>query len=237
MSDVLPGDGGAQLKQTVTYDLTLERKFPTAAEAAGGQNAALVVPEPIPAPTEANSWLVYQDPGQRFHFRHPQELLYRGSPDPNSFLLVENHPRGDVLMQIGLQPKDAGRQRLDPEFHRRELVASWEKAKKDVLKGSTGWLPDADWAPLKRKVYRIEAALVPKGDTPINADRLYLDYYLVLFDNSSESVVVTATTEQDSNLKLRADAEGIIKSFSFGKWDAEPKAAAANPAAPLTPEK
>ena len=232
--EVVP-NGDGRLKQTGNYELNLERRLmPPANDAPGGQRALLTVPDPLPAPNEANSWIVYEDPRQRFSFRHPQELAYMGSTDPNSVMLNEKNPKGDVILSVDLQAKDAGRQLLDPDYHRRKLATEWEREKKDVLKGSTGWLPDADWSSLKRKVYRIEAALIPKGNTPANADRLYLDYYIVLFP-SGESIVVTAMTEQDSNIKLRADAEGIIKTFDFGKWAGRPRTPAATPSSALPP--
>jgi hypothetical protein len=230
-------DEEVRLKQTTTYELDLERRLSPASEAIpGGTNTPVAIPETLPVPSEANSWVLYED--NRFHFRHPQELEIGDSPDPNLVNLVEKHPRGDVILGLYLQPKETDpaldRQNRDPEYHRRHLYSTWQKQKKDVVRGSTGWLPDADWGPLKRKVYRIEAALLPEGEEPANAKRLYLDYYLALF-NSNESVLLTALTEQDSNLKLREVSEGILKSFNFGKLDAQPKAGAATPAPPLTP--
>ena len=212
--DVVPGSDG-RLKQTGNYELNLARRLmPAANDAAGGQSAPLTVPDPLPAPNEANSWLVYEDPLQRFNFRHPQELVYGGSADPNSVMLNEKNPKGDVILSVDLQAKDAGRQLLDPDYHRRKLATEWEREKKDVLKGSTGWLPDADWSNLKRKVYRIEAALIPKGNTPANADRLYLDYYLVLF-TSGESMVVIAMTEQDFEYQAPGGCRGDHQDVRF----------------------
>jgi hypothetical protein len=234
VSEVLP-DGDGRLKQTKTYELNLERRFaPAGSDAAAGPNAPLTVPEPLPAPDESNSWILYEDPARRFYFRHPQELTYGGSSDPNSLFMVERHPKGHVLLGINLQSKDSGRQNRDPEYHRRELAASWAKDQKDVVKGSADWLPDADWGPLKRKVYRIEAALMPKDQPGDNANRLYLDYYLVLLTNN-ESVVVNAMTERDSNIELRSVAEGLIKSFGLGQWGAQPKVPTAPAEPPPTP--
>ena len=235
-TNTLPDEEG-RLKQTRTYELELERRLSPASEAIpSGASTPLAVPETLPAPTEANSWLLYED--SRFQFLHPQEVEIGDSPDPNLVNLVEKNPRGDIILGLYLQPKETDpaldRQNRDPEYHRRHLYSTWQKQKKDVVRGSAGWLPDADWSPLKRKVYRIEAALLPKGDEPDSAKRLYLDYYLVLF-NSNESVLLTALTEQDSNLKLREVSEAIIKSFEFGTSDGRPKTPAATPALPLTP--
>jgi hypothetical protein len=235
-TNILPEEEG-RLKLTRTYELNLERQLsPPSKEATpGGPNAPLVIPETIPTPTEANSSVLYDD--GRLHFRHPEELEI-DSNDGNMLTLVEKHPKGDMVINISLLPKETDpvrdRQRRDPDYHRRNLYSNWQKAKRDVIPGSTGWLPDAEWAPLKRRVYRIEAALVPKEEGPNNTDRLYLDFYLVLF-NTNETVVVTAFTEQDSNLKLRDKAEAIIKSFNFGPSDGQGKARVANPAPPLSP--
>ena len=40
---------------------------------------------------------------------------------------------------------------------------------------------------------------------------------------------------RDDHVAFRTQSEGIIKSFHFGKWDAQPKAPSATPASPLTP--
>jgi len=225
-------DTDDRLKQTSTRELRLERRSATTRNApADGSSPTLTIPNPPPTANEANSWLVYDDPMGRFHFRHPQELELN-SFDPSHVVLVETNPKGHTILGIDLQPKGSDpardRQNRDPDYHRSKLRSTWEKDKKDVVSGSTGWLPDADWSPLKRKVYRIEAALKPKGQEAGNAQRLYLDYYLVLF-TSNESVVVTAMTEQDSNLKLRDQSEKLIKSFEFGRAGEQAKA---NPVTP-----
>jgi hypothetical protein len=239
-SNELPEDEG-RLKQTGTYELNLERRLVVAPnEATGGQNATLTVPDPVPTPDEANSWLVYEDDLGRFHFRHPQELKLNpfGSIDNDYVDLVERHPKGDVRFGIHLQPKELDpardRQSRDPDHHRRTLYSIWEKQHKDVVPGQTGWLPEPEWGSLKRKVYRIEAALKPKGQVPTKAERLYLDYYLVVFSNN-QSIVVTAMTEQDSNLKLRNQAENIIRSFQFGPLEGSAKPHATPPEPSSTP--
>jgi hypothetical protein len=231
------GDDDSRLKQTMTYELHLERKLASPAnEATSGENA-LVPPETIPADDETNSWVLYEDyPLKRFHFRHPQELQVNpiGLNDPNYIDLVERQPKGDVRLGIHVQPKETDpvrdRQSRDPEYHRRTLYSIWAKEKKDVLRGSSDWLTGPDWDRLKRRVYRIEAALRPKDQDPTNAERLYLDYYLVVFA-TNESVILTAMTEQDSSLKLREESEALIKSFEFDRPESSRKAPA-SPAAP-----
>jgi hypothetical protein len=95
------------------------------------------------------------------------------------------------------------------------------------------WLPEAEWTPLKRKVYRIEAALIPdKSDSPAPAGgRIYLDYYVVQFARN-QIMKVTAMTTRDPHLKFREMAEDIIKSFDFGPSDGSAASASAPTAAP-----
>ena len=56
-------DGDGRLKQTVTYELNLERRRnAVTSDAAGTQNILLTIPEPLPVADEANSWLVHKTP-------------------------------------------------------------------------------------------------------------------------------------------------------------------------------
>jgi hypothetical protein len=233
-------DDDGRLKQTDTYELDLERRVaPVTSDATGTQNTLLTIPDPLPSADESNSWVLYEDPHGRFHFRHPQELrLEPRLADPDNIGLVDQQLRGSDSLAISLVPKEASperaRQNRDPDFHRRNLYSMWEKQKRDMVRGSTGWLPDAEWTPLKRKVYRIEAALRQSGPDAGTAPRIYCDYYLVLF-TTNESIVVTAMTVQDPHIVYRNQAEDVIKNFQFGTADAAPKPAAAPSAPPETP--
>jgi hypothetical protein len=234
---VIPETEG-RLKQYKTRELVLERRrLPTRA-GADGSNPGLNPPATPPADDESNSWVLYDDPKGRFHFRHPQELIHNPSTDPNFVDLVLVHPSGDSRLGINFQGKTSDpvrdRQNRDPEFHRRRLYAIWEKQDKDVVRGSAGFLADPEWTDLKRKVYRAEVAVKPKGREPDAGERLYVDNYLVLFPNN-ESIVLMGWTEQDSNLKLRAHAEGIIKTFQLGASAGPAKAPAANTPGANTP--
>jgi hypothetical protein len=229
-------DGDGRFKETVTYELDLERRLvPATNDATGTQNTLLTIPDPLPTADESNSWVLYEDPLERFHFRHPQELrLEDRMPDPDNIGLVDHQLRGSDILAISLQQKETSperaRQIRDPDFHRRTLYSNWEKQKTDMVRGSSGWLPDAEWSPLKRKVYRIEAALKQNGPDATTAPRVYCDYYLVLF-TTNESIVVTAMTVQDPHVAYRNQAEAVIKSFQFGPSDAATKRGAL----PLTP--
>jgi hypothetical protein len=229
-------DGDGRFKETVTYELDLERRLvPATNDATGTQNTLLTIPDPLPTADESNSWVLYEDPQERFHFRHPQELrLEDRMPDPDNIGLVDHQLRGSDILAISLLPKETSperaRQNRDPDYHRRTLYSNWEKQKTDMVRGSSEWLPDADWSPLKRKVYRIEAALKQNGTDATTAPRVYCDYYLVQF-TTNESIVVTAMTVQDPHVAYRNQAETVIKTFQFGPSDAATKRGAA----PLTP--
>jgi hypothetical protein len=219
-------DGDGRLQQTLTREVLVERR------AVPADSPPLAVPATEPDPDSPDSWVTYDDPAGRFHFRHPQGLLLppAGPMGPNEVTLVQDRPTGPDVLIVKLQPpvKDPARDRelLDPDHHRKHLDEEWQKQQQDVLKIPPGWLPDADWAPLKRKVYRIEAALRPKADP--KAKRIYLDYYLVVFDRN-QSIVVEAMTTQDPHLAFRNQAEAIIKTFDFGTSDGSPPPAL-NPA-------
>ncbi len=83
------------------------------------------------------------------------------------------------------------------------------------MPGPSGWLPEAEWSPLKRRVYRIEAALIPEGDRAAAERRIYLDHYMVLFTRN-EVLNVSAMTTRDPHAQFRETAESVIKSFEFG---------------------
>jgi hypothetical protein len=225
-------DTDDRLKETRTFELDLERRRqPASSNVAGdAKNASLSVPALAPNANEANSWLDYEDSQRRFHFRCPQELRLEPQMDPNAVGLVDRHHRESSLV-FQFFPKNViperERQYRDPDFHRRTLYSLWEEQHWDVVKGPAGWLPEADWLPLKRKVYRIEAATKPP-EAGANAQRQYRDYYLVLF-TTNQMMVVWAITNED-HLKFREQAEAVIKSFQFG-----PSEQPESPAATQTP--
>jgi hypothetical protein len=222
-SDVRNTDG--QLKQNLTREVVLRRKPFDAGEAAG-----LDLPEAPPIADEVNSWVLYDDPLERFHFRHPQGLILPPGGSSGDDVVELTSPKiqdAQDVLAIVLEPKTGNaefdRLRRDPEQHRRDMYANWKKLNYDVVQGSAEWLPDADWAPLKRRVYRLEAAL----KTDRNPPRLYSDTYLVLFTGRTEAVELTALTKQDPHLNFRTQAEGVIKSFEFGPSEPQAKAAPA----------
>jgi hypothetical protein len=240
-SNTLADDEG-RLKQTGTYELNLERRLGAAPnEATGGPNASVTIPDSVPTPDEANSWLVYDDDLGRFHFLHPQELqLPRGGDpiDPDEIHLVDQRPdRKDVViirLPPGAEDPQGDRNFRDVDRFRRDIDAFWAKKKFELLKGPDSWLPDADWAPLK--VYRKELGVKAAGasEPGKSVQRIYIDYYLVL-SKRNECFQLQSMTVRNDHVAFRNQAEGIIKRFQFGPWDGRPKASATTPAPPLTP--
>jgi hypothetical protein len=97
---------------------------------------------------------------------------------------------------------------------KKQLEDQWKQIGENVVPGNSGELAKAEWSPLKREVYRIEAALIPEGAQAANG-RIYLDHYIVKFARN-EVLVVEAITSRESQLQFRDSAESIIKSFEFG---------------------
>jgi hypothetical protein len=215
-TSAVPGTNG-RLRQTLTWEQILERQNPAPGE-------LLPAPVPPPAATEQNSWLTYDDAKGRFHFRHPQELLPQMSPllDKEDVIqLLDNKagPNEGRFLRLKLQAKtgnaETDRQNVDPELQKKALEDEWARTRQDVLRGPRAWLPEADWAPYKMKVYRIEAALKPSGVAGKDVSRIFLDHYLVVF-TQNESLVVDAVTGQDPPLPFRKQVEDILKTFQLG---------------------
>jgi hypothetical protein len=240
-TNLLP-DEEARLKLTRTYELQLERRLASANNAiGGGPKELLQVPLPIPAATEANSWLLYQDPADRFYLLHPQNLeLSPRMIDPNVLELVEQeHGTGKDVFMLTLAP-GATEPQEDKDFRevnkfQRKIDDYWAKMKVDTLKGPAGWLPEAEWSPWK--VFRKELGIKAGGgeDQEKAVERIYCDDYLVL-SKRNECFHAQSMTIRTDHVVFRTQSEGIIKSFHFGKWDPKAKAPATAPAAPpLTP--
>ena len=240
VSDLIP-EGEGRLKQTVTYELNLERRFPNSAgEAAGGQNAPLVIPDPPPKANESNSWVLHEDPEGRFYFLHPQNLALSGRAGTSNFVeLTDQDPgAGQDVLTLMLPPGDADpqadRKFRDPKQFDKTVDADWAKRKVETLRGPAEWLPEANWAPWK--VYRKELAVKTPGsdDTPRSVQRIFIDNYLVL-SKRNECFQVQSMTVRDDHVAFRTQAESIIKSFRFGAWNGKPAVASSSPAPAAPP--
>jgi hypothetical protein len=202
-----------RLQQIITRDLVLHRRrAPDSPGAVPG--APLVIPEQPPSADESNSWLLYHDPEGRFHFRHPQELsLSAGDRGFIVFQYVRADGRADTVMIWDIPKEgDSARDRRwdDPQAFVKYVSDGASRKGFDVINGPMGYLPDQDWAPLKRRVYRYEAALKRK-----DASRVYLDAYLVLFTRG-DHFVLQALTEHNDHVAFRDKVERLIKSLELG---------------------
>ena len=216
-----PG-GNGRLKSAFTWELTLQRQTVPGATSA-----------PIPMPskeaqiaTEANTWLVYNDPKGRFHFRHPQDLLPMRGPALEEGLvqLFDQRMLNDEIrsLTIRLQPKTGkpaeDKASLDPDAHVKELKDEWARTKQKFTIDKQGILPKAEWAPNKMDVFRVEATVKP----PVGRDGkveppIFLDHYLVKFTRN-ESLAIDAMTGQTKPEPFRKDVEKILKTFQLGPY-------------------
>ena len=109
---------------------------------------------------ETNSWLLYDDPQGRFHLRHPQELEIEDIEGPDAWSLPSatsgrevGHADRRARTQGGGLRRD--RKWSDPQAFVREVQQNCGPPWREVVNGEMGWLPEQEWAPLKRRVYRI----------------------------------------------------------------------------------
>jgi len=223
-SAVIPLDQEGRLKLTRTRELVLERRL-------GGDSVLPVVVPEAPTDDPAHTWITYDDPQGRFHLAHPQNLRI-AQVYPEGLDLVDRRLDGQDVIQLSLIPKtgDANRDRLaaDPTQQQKVLMDQWREEGQDVLQGPAGWLPEADWASLNRKVYRLEAALKPPADgaePQVRGGRIYLDRYVVQFARD-QTLVVTAMTTRDPHVPFRNQVEHLIRTFDFGPSEAAPAEAA-----------
>ena len=213
-------DPKIRLRQVTTWEFVLQRR-------PSGDGAALVaIPNPPPSATEANSWLTIVPPVDpqvpRFTFRHPQDLQPPPIPDlrpsPTAVTLWDHwpEPRDQLTFELTLKTGKAeeDRQFRDPEYHRRQMLAQWEKDRLDVVQGRHEWLPASDWAAHNMKVWRMQASLKETRKELRAQPRSYIDFYLVLFGRD-QCLLVTAMTTQDPPTAFRKQAEAILKTFRF----------------------
>jgi hypothetical protein len=231
-------EGDRRLKTAVTHEIWLARRLLAEIPKGAAAPAPLALPNPPPVASPANSWLIYEDPLGRFHFRHPQALTPQlVEPMSEYEVHLANSQGGKDRIAILLQPKDAtGERQLafrDPEHFKRATSEEWARKKLDVLRGKSGALSGDQWNDPKRKVYRVEAGLKLSNETGRD-DRVFIDYYLVEFGHG-QAIIVESWTDRDDHVSFRTEAEAVIKSFEFGPWkksDGAPAAASSSPAPP-----
>jgi hypothetical protein len=231
------GEEDGRLKQTITRELRLERRI---SDQGDGGTGLLPLPEANFAAGPKNTWLLYDDPQERFHFLHPQDLRVAKVYPEGGVDLLDRRPNGQDVLQITLVPKtqDPVHDRLagDPIQQKKLLEDQWKRQGQKVLPGPSGWLSDPELARLNRKVYRIEAALVPAEDSPETTPggRIYLDHYIVQFSRN-EVLKVIAMTTQDPHMPFSKVAELVIKTFDFGPSESTKPPAILSAPAPSPP--
>ena len=128
-------EGDGRLKQSISRELVLERR--TSSLADGTESALLPLPPTSPTPDAANTWLLYDDPEGRFHFRHPQELQVTRVYPEGGVDLLDRRPDGQDVLQITLVPKtqDPERDRLaaDPIQQKKLLEDEWKRRGEKVV--------------------------------------------------------------------------------------------------------
>ena len=223
-------DGDGRLKETITYELDLERRLvPATNDATATQNTLVTIPDPLPTVDESNSWVLYEDPQERFHFRHPQSLsLNPIRMDPNVLEFVDQDDKlnRDVFvlhLPPGASEPQSDRTFRDPEKFQRDIDSDWATRKVETLRGPVGWLPEAEWTPLK--VFRKELGVKTAGadEAGQKMTRIYCDYYLVL-SKRNECFRVQSMTLRDDHVAFRTQAEAMIKSVIFGPMNSPPRA-------------
>jgi len=242
MSQVLVSqidEGNSRLKETTTRELDVHRLTMAAALALTGEQVAPVeVPNPLPAPNEANSWLLFDDPAGRFNFRHPQELEIKSvgvlGVELNNSQLLGSHDALYIFLKPKGEDPNGNEAFRDPAQLERMLEARWAEAKVKATRGPSGKLPPGEWAPFKRTVYRIESAVDTPDSAQGNGKRIYTDDYLVTL-GPARTVVFHSMTERDDHVAFRGDVESMIKSFQFGPAEGRAPAAPASPSSTSPP--
>lgn len=240
-------EGDGRLKQSISRELFVERRVPGPSN--GGSDLALLpLPPASSSPSQANSWLVYDDPKGRFHFQYPQDLKVAPQAADGSVLLADRRLDGSDLLHLAFLPRiqntEQDRLATDPIQQKKKMEDKWKRERQQFRPGPAGWLADPEFTRLNRKVYRHEAALLEAEDAPgpIQGNRVYYDHYTVLFGQNA-ALDVTAMTKQDPHLNFIKTTESVIKSFRLGSSDAvapsdaptEPGPTGATPAPPARP--
>ena len=212
-----PGNDG-RLKGNIRRELVLERRIPAQA---GGDARPSEVPNPD---TRSHDCELVADlrrsPGDGSTSCTPRSCTWRRAYPDGGIDLLDRRPDGQDVIQVSLNAKtqDPQRDRLaaDPIQAKKQLEDQWKQRGEKVVPGPSGWLPEADWSPLKRKVYRESRphSFLRVTERPASG-RIYLDHYIVQFTRN-EVLIVAAMTTRDPHVQFRETAESIIKSFDFG---------------------
>jgi hypothetical protein len=209
---VEPQPSGGRLRKTVTREAVIARQLKP-----GG--ALLDLPQSPPKATEANSWIVFEDPKGKYQLRHPPEFFVGEETDEHGVMLVRQRARDvdtvDTRFLVKTGDPNVDRLNRDPKGQTEFWKAEWESMGYSVRIGRSEWLPDAEWADSKLKVYRVEMAMKGRNPETKQEERLHSDCYLAL-TGRDESLSVKATTRDDPSTPFRSQVEAILKTFRFG---------------------
>jgi len=208
VSDVEGSDG--RLKQVFDRKLVFERQV------AGRQNP-LNIPSSAPTPTKENSWLVFEDPANRFVLRHPPVFKPQMTEENTILFVAASDP--PEFIRVDLDGKD-----IKPEGFRKDLEEEWKADGFQVFAVTEGWLAEPGWK--NRRVYRVEAALQAK-DAPGRL-RGHFDAYVMQLPQNQQYVAESMTYSQQSN-QFRSMVEEILQTIEIR---AETKPAESKPVEP-----
>ncbi len=207
-------DATQRLHARETRDVVLQRVRAPLAD-----KETLALPATPPAADDRNSWLTYDDPQRRFHFRHPESLRPIPAQSSDDVALAEVTPQGNntfAMRFVAKSPNPALQKRnADPGFFVKALEDEWSQSQIDFRKGPSEWLPEADWKPLNLRVHHYEAALMPDPKAPRSSKRILVDHFFIQTTHE-ESFIVTATTDLDPPAPYRRKVDAIIKTLRFG---------------------
>lgn len=192
----VPGSEG-RIKQVFDRSLVYQRQF-------DGRQQPLAVPSSPPQPTKENSWLVFEDPKQRFMLRHPP-VFKPQMDDENSILFVTAGATPEFLRL------DLDASSVNSETFRKELEDEWKTEGFEVFAVTEGPLDDPKWT--NSRVYRVEAAL-QATDTG-SRQRGHFDAYIMQFPMTKTKFLAEAMTYSDQSNPFRDLIEEVLQTVEL----------------------
>ena len=225
-------EAAGRAKGVVIHEVVLQRRpIPTVAAAGETPIAPLEIPDPAPVANKENSWVVFDDPAGRFHFRHPQELIVNQAAMADAYVVPLEDNLTNPTWRVALHfPTSRGDTPKDEPFRdiahfQAGMEKQFAKAKDLMTWGTAGVLDGEDWKALNRKVYRSEVAFRSKeGDRAI-----YADFYLAMELTGMKRFSLESWTERPDHVECRKQAEDIIRTVQFGPFDKRVQSARPNP--------
>ncbi len=236
VSDVPETEG--RLKSRIIFELIMERRPLALQPGERGAPSAPLEIQPVPKADEENSWVTYDDPAGRFHFRHPQELGPSPTRDPtmHEVELADFRPTGDARFAVILPHNTGDRERnllfQDAKRFQKAIENQFSRAKDQMRWGSANWLDEEDWKTRNRKVFRMEGEFtLEKGGRPA-----FVDFYLVSEAGSSKTFVIESWIDREGgHVPFRNNVEDIIRGFQWSPSEKRLSTPSTAPGAPATP--